>query len=173
MKKMLALLLATVMLLSALPLAGAAFKDEGFIGKEYARAVAAMSEQGIINGFEDGSFGPKKTLTRAQAAKILCVMLEGAEKANALTKTETGFADVPATHWAAKFVAYCVEKGIVSGVGDGKFDPDGKLTDAAFAKMLLVAIGEDGAKFTGADWLKNVQEAAAPSIMLFRLGDKL
>ena len=173
MKKLIALCLALLLLVSALPLAGAAFKDEGFIAEEHQTAVAKMSEQGIINGFEDGSFGPKKTLTRAQAAKILCVMLEGAEKANALTKAETGFADVPATHWAAKFVAYCVEKGIVSGVGDGKFDPDGKLTDAAFAKMLLVAIGEDGTKFTGADWLKNVQEAAAPSIMLFRLGEKL
>ncbi|MBR3850129.1 MAG: S-layer homology domain-containing protein, partial [Oscillospiraceae bacterium] len=147
MKKLLALLLALVTLLSALPLAGAAFKDEGFIAEEYQKAVAAVSEMGIINGFEDGSFGPKKTLTRAQAAKILCVMLEG-EKESALTKTETGFSDVPATHWAAKYVAYCVDKGIVAGVGDGKFDPNGQLSAAAFAKMLLVAIGTDGSTFT-------------------------
>ena len=173
MKKLLALLLALVMLASALPLAGAAFKDEGFIAEEYQKAVAAVSEMGIINGFEDGSFGPKKTLTRAQAAKIICVMVEGAEKANALTKTETGFADVPATHWAAKFVAYCVDKGIVAGVGDGKFDPDGKLSSAAFAKMLLVAIGTDGSTFTGAEWLQNVQTAAEKTFLLYNMGDKL
>ncbi|MBR3850141.1 MAG: S-layer homology domain-containing protein, partial [Oscillospiraceae bacterium] len=88
MKKLFVMFLAMTLLLSALPFAGAAFKDEGFIAAEYAKAVAAMSAQGIINGFEDGSFGPKKTLTRAQAAKILCVMLEG-EKESALTKTET------------------------------------------------------------------------------------
>ncbi|MBR2977165.1 MAG: DUF4886 domain-containing protein [Oscillospiraceae bacterium] len=173
MKKLLAMLLAMILLLSALPFAGAAFKDEGFIAEEYRQAVIKMSEQGIINGFENGSFGPKKTLTRAQAAKILCVMLEGAEKANALTKTETGFSDVPATHWAAKFVAYCVEKGIVAGVGDGKFDPDGKLSSAAFAKMLLVAYGKGSDGFTGADWMKNVQTAADSTIYMYNIGDKL
>ncbi|MBR2366326.1 MAG: DUF4886 domain-containing protein [Oscillospiraceae bacterium] len=173
MKKLLAMLLAMILLLSALPFAGAAFKDEGFIAEEYRQAVIKMSEQGIINGFENGSFGPKKTLTRAQAAKILCVMLEGAEKANALTKTETGFSDVPATHWAAKFVAYCVEKGIVAGVGDGKFDPDGKLSSAAFAKMLLVAYGKGSDGFTGADWMKNVQTAADETMYLYNLGDKV
>jgi hypothetical protein len=97
-------------------------------------------------------------------------MLEGAEKADALTKTETGFSDVPASHWAAKYVAYCVDKGIVAGVGEGKFDPDGTLSSGAFAKMLLVAYGEDGAKFTGSEWLKNVQTAAAePNFLLFNL----
>ncbi|MBR2978156.1 MAG: DUF4886 domain-containing protein [Oscillospiraceae bacterium] len=173
MKKLIALCLALLMLVSALPLAGAAFKDEGFIDEAFAKAVAAMSEQGIINGFEDGSFGPKKTLTRAQAAKIICVMLEGAEKANALTKTETGFSDVPATHWAAKFVAYCVDKGIVAGVGDGKFDPNGQLSSAAFAKMLLVAYGTDGSTFTGAEWLQNVQAAAEKTFLLYNQGDKV
>ena len=172
MKKLLALLLALVTLLSALPLAGAAFKDEGFIAEEYQKAVAAMSAQGIINGFEDGSFGPKKTLTRAQAAKILCVMLEG-EKESALTKTETGFSDVPATHWAAKYVAYCVDKGIVAGVGDGKFDPNGQLSSAAFAKMLLVAYGKGGDGFTGAEWLQNVQAAAEQTFLLYNLADKV
>ena len=170
MKRILAILLAAVLLLSALPFAGA-FSDDASIEAKYKPAVTAMSEKKIIGGFEDGSFKPSETLTRAQAAKILCVMLEGAEKADALTKTETGFSDVPASHWAAKYVAYCVDKGIVAGVGDGKFDPNGKLSSGAFAKMLLVAYGEDGAKFTGADWLKNVQTAAAPTFLVYNLKD--
>ena len=170
MKRLVALILAAILLVGALPFAGAAFKDAESIDKKYKAAVTAMSDQKIIGGFEDGTFGPEKTLTRAQAAKILCVMLEGEEKANALTKTETGFADVPASHWAAKYIAYCVDKGIVAGVGEGKFDPNGTLSSGAFAKMLLVAYGEDGAKFTGADWLKNVQTAAAePNFLLFNL----
>ncbi|MBR3850140.1 MAG: DUF4886 domain-containing protein [Oscillospiraceae bacterium] len=173
MKKLIALCLALVAHLTIMPLTGAAFSDEVAIGKEYKVAVAEMSQRNIINGFEDGSFGPKKTLTRAQAAKILCVMLEGTEKANALTKTETGFSDVPATHWAAKFVAYCVDKGIVAGVGNGKFDPDGKLSSAAFAKMLLVAYGADGSVFTGADWLTNVQKAVEPTLLKFHISGKL
>ena len=121
MKKLFALLLALILLLSALPLAGA-FSDDASIDDSFKKAVAAMSDAKIIGGFTDGSFKPTETLTRAQAAKILCVMLEGTEKAEALTKTETGFADVPASHWAAKYIAYCVENRIVAGVGDGKFD---------------------------------------------------
>ena len=169
MKRLISILLAALLLLSALPLAGA-FSDDAGIEAKFKPAVTAMSEKKILSGFEDGSFGPEKTLTRAQAAKILCVMLEGAEKADALTKTETGFADVPASHWAAKYVAYCVDKGIVAGVGDGKFDPDGKLSSGAFAKMLLVAYGKGGATFTGADWLKNVQTAAETTFYNYHMG---
>ena len=169
MKRLLACLLALLLLLSALPLAGAAFSDEASIDAKFKSAVAEMSEKGIIGGFPDGSFGPKKTLTRAQAAKIICVMLEGEEGANALTKTETGFADVPASHWAAKFVAYCADKGIVAGVGDGKFDPDGKLSSAAFAKMLLVAYGADASAMTGKGWIEGVRQTAAPTFLAYNL----
>ena len=169
MRRRIAAILAVLLFWSLLPFAGAAFTDEKQIAKEYKAAVKAMAEKKILSGFPDGSFGPKKTLTRAQAAKILCVMLEGEEKANALTKTETGFKDVPESHWAAKFVAYCADKGIVAGVGNGKFDPDGRLTSAAFAKMLLVAIGSDGSAFTGKDWIQNVEAAAKKTFLLFHL----
>ena len=160
MKRILSLCLALLLLVSALPLASAAFTDDTTIADNYRRAVDAMTERGIINGFSDGSFGPKKALTRAQAAKIICVMLEGAEKTEALTKTETGFTDVPASHWAAKYVAYCADKNIVSGVGGGKFDPEGRLSSAAFAKMLLVAYGADASGMIGEDWVAGVKKAA-------------
>ena len=39
-------------------------------------AVNALAAAGVVNGFGDGSFAPEETLTRAQAAKILCVMNE-------------------------------------------------------------------------------------------------
>ena len=157
MKKLIALLLAAVLLLSALPFAGAGFNDSLIISEDYERAVNEMAETKVLNGFADGSFGPRKTLTRAQTAKIVCGMLEGADKVETLTKTETGFSDVPASHWAAKYVAYCVDKGIVSGVGGGKFNPDAKLSAAAFAKMLLIAYGNDASKYSGADWITGVK----------------
>lgn len=149
MKKLIALLLALISLVS---LAGAAFTDEAGISSNYAQAVSAMNEKGIIAGFPDGSFLPDGTLTRAQAAKIICVMLEGTEKANALTSAKSSFTDVPTSHWASKFVEYCAEKGIVAGVGESKFAPDGKLTGLAFGKMLLVACGANDADMTGAGW---------------------
>jgi len=44
---------------------------------DYAKsAVALMREKGIINGYEDGSFGPFKPATRAEVAKMLCAMIK-------------------------------------------------------------------------------------------------
>ncbi|MBR2365546.1 MAG: S-layer homology domain-containing protein, partial [Oscillospiraceae bacterium] len=118
-------------------------------------AVEYVSGRGVVSGFPDGSFQPKEMLTRAQAAKVVCVMREGTEKAEALTKKDTGFTDVPASHWAAKYVAYCVDKGIVAGVGSDKFDPNGKLTSAAFGKMLLVAYNKAKAEdLVGGKWIE-------------------
>ncbi|MBQ7566500.1 MAG: S-layer homology domain-containing protein [Oscillospiraceae bacterium] len=156
MKKLIALLLALVLLCGAVT---AAFTDEKSVNTRYREAVSAMSEKGVIGGFPDGSFKPKDTLTRAQAAKIICTVLEGADKVDAITATAS-FADVPAEHWAAKFIGYCAEKGIVSGVGNNKFDPNGQLTGFAFGKMLLVAYGHNAETegLTGAGWDTHVAE---------------
>ena len=154
MKRLISLLLALLLLASA---AAAAFTDEKSIGAKYRAAVTAMSEKGIIGGFTDGSFKPADTLTRAQAAKILCTMLAG----DAIPDAAAEFTDVPAGHWASKFIAYCAQRSIVSGVGGGKFNPDGKLTACAFAKMLLVAYGHDAEKegLVGEKWVSGTQKA--------------
>lgn len=53
-----------------------AFKDENLISKYAADAVNMMHSLGLVNGFEDGTFGPKQGTTRAQAAVIIGRMLE-------------------------------------------------------------------------------------------------
>ena len=155
MKKLIAILLVLVTLAT---MSFAAFTDEKDITGTYSAAVQTMVEAGVINGFEDGTFRPKGTLTRAQAAKIITVLLEG-EKADSVSAPAAGFVDVPAGSWAEKFVNYCAEKGIVAGVGNGKFDPNGELKGAQWAKMLLVAYGHDAAELTGDKWFSNTQKA--------------
>ena len=71
MKRIVAAFLALILLLSLLPLAGAAFTDAGQIAETYSAAVNDVAEKGVISGFPDGSFQPKGTLTRAQACKIV------------------------------------------------------------------------------------------------------
>ena len=155
MKKLIALILVLTALLGV---ASAAFTDKKSISSTYAVAVDTMVEAGIISGFPDGTFQPKGTLTRAQAAKIICVMLEG-EKADSVTSAAAGFTDVPAGNWAEKYINYCAEKGIVAGVGNNKFNPNGELTGAAWAKMLLVAYGHPAEELTGSSWFSNTQKA--------------
>ena len=51
------------------------------------------------------------------------------------------FADVPATHWAFEYVSELSSRGIVDGVGDNMFNPNGQVTRAQFVKMLAGVLG--------------------------------
>ena len=119
------------------------------------KAVAVMSDLGVINGFDDGSFRPSSDYTRAQAAKVITYMLATpaiAEKLNAPAKDV--FADVKTDHWAAADVAYAVDKKIIAGYGDGTYGPNDPLTRDQWLKMLLVALGKDPVKegLIGDNW---------------------
>ena len=160
LKKVLAMALALVMSLSLVTIANAAdFSDDADIS--YKEAVDVMSAIGVINGYEDGSFQPEGVLTREEAAKLICTMMlgDGAEK---LGTTSSSFTDVAATRWSSPYIEYCNSLGIISGNGDGTFDPTGELTGHAFAKMLLVALGYDSARegYTGAGWSIEVAKDA-------------
>ena len=67
------------------------------------------------------------------------------------------FSDVPTTHWAYNYVAYCVQQGIIAGRGDGTFAPDEPVTGSAAAKMFLCALGyrADLEGLTGNEWELN------------------
>ena len=49
------------------------------------------------------------------------------------------FTDVPQDHWANPYVEAMPQKGVVTGVGNGRFNPDGNLSTAEFAVMLTQA----------------------------------
>ena len=159
MKKLLALVLALVMTMSLVTISNAAFKDADKI--DNAEAVEVMNAVGVLVGDEKGNFNPDENLTRAQAAKIISYLLLGNKTAEALAGSNK-FVDVAASNWAAGFIGYCASTGVVAGVGDGKFDPNGQLTGYQFAKMLLVALGYDATieGFTGTDWQINVSKIA-------------
>ena len=71
MKKLLALVLALVMTMSLVTISNAAFKDANSI--DYKEAVEVMNKVGVLIGDEKGNFNAKDNLTRAQAAKIICL----------------------------------------------------------------------------------------------------
>ena len=143
MKKFLSLVLALVMTMSLVTIsAGAAdFTDESTI--KYNEALDVISTLDIVGGYPDGSFQPQKTLTRAEAAKIICNMILGPTTAAALSADTAPFSDVPATHWAAGYIAYCAQQGIINGYGNGVFGANDTLTGYQFMKMLLTSLGYD------------------------------
>ena len=163
LKKVLSLVLALAMALSLMTVAFA--KDASdyadYDKVTYNEAVDVMTATGIFDGM-GGSFNPTGTLTREQAAKIVTYMIMGKDAADKLTTTIAPYSDVSASRWSAGAIAYCTNEGILSGVGNGKFDPTGELTGLQFAKMLLVALGYDPAieTFTGDSWAINVATLA-------------
>ena len=160
LKRVLSLALAALMLMGMMVVgAGAASKDFTDASEiKNVEAVDVMVALGILEGGDKGDFQPNSILTREQAAKIICYLLLGPENAEKLVTSGNVFNDVAANRWSAPFIGYCVNLGILAGDGNGHFFPEGKLTGAAFAKMLLVALGYDPAieKYTGNEWTINV-----------------
>lgn len=61
----------------------------------------------------------------------------------ALASSGASFSDVPSTHWAYGSIQTMADMGIVGGVGGGKFDPNGKVSTAQFAAMVVRAFYAD------------------------------
>lgn len=106
----------------------------------YAQAVQELSALDVISGYDDGTFGPDKLVTRAEITKMIVDAL--AERSSAEASTEsTKFADVSADHWAKGYINQGVAKGFIAGMSDTEFDPDANVTYVQAQKMLVSAIG--------------------------------
>ena len=150
MKKLLALVLALVMVLSLCVTSNAAFDGEEY---DFDEAVEVMNAVGVFEGDENGKFNGKEELTREQAAKLLAYLDLGKKVAESLPAVKV-FNDVEADRWSAKYIAYCADAEYLAGIGEGYFAPEAKLTGFAFGKMLLCVLGYDAAieGFVGNSW---------------------
>ena len=143
--------------------AGAAFSDQSKI--KNTEAVDMCVALNIIGGYPDGSYKPEGNITRAEFAKMISVLLNGGTTPATATNTTPTFNDVRGNAnaaWAEGFIEYCYAKGIVSGVGGGKFAPNGNVTATEAAKMLLVSLGYNATveNYTGAAWALKVNVQA-------------
>lgn len=145
-KKVLALVLAVVMLLSFATVASAKvvtsdwYEDADDI--DYTEAVDVLGSIGVLNGFPDDTFRPDATLTRAQAAKIIAMFDNGSSSINGLYTTANVYTDCVG-NWAESYIAYCTKTGIIAGYPSGKFLPDDNVTGVQYLKMVLVVLGYD------------------------------
>ena len=150
LKKVLALVLAFACAFTMF--AGAAFTDSADI-KVDADVVDTLVSLGIVEGFEDGSFQPNGTVTRAQMAKMIYVLRTGKSDASAYNDDKTSFTDI-GSHWARGYIKYCQSLGIIAGKSNTIFAPNATVTAQEAAKMLLVTLGYDANKagLVGANW---------------------
>lgn len=81
--------------------------------------IKALKDDGLVSGFEDGSFAPEKELTRAEFLKMVIDSMgfESDEK-------EIAFNDVCPEDWYYKHIKIGVSLGIINGMGEGSFAPN-------------------------------------------------
>ena len=157
LKKVLALtvVLATLLSISSF----AAFSDEESIDESFVDAVNLLGALNVMTGDTEGTFRPNDTIMRAEAAKMIYVIRNGGvdDQAAGWTGMST-FSDVPSGAWYEGYVNYCASLGIIAGVGNGLFNPNGAVTGVELAKMLLVVADykPEIEGYTGAGWNLNV-----------------
>ena len=96
-------------------------------------AVAWAIENGITNGFADGTFGVGNTCTRGQSVTFLYRAMGSAPT------TTNGFTDVAANAFCADAVAWAVENGVTNGTTASTFSPSNGCTRAQIVTFLFRA----------------------------------
>ena len=95
----------------------------------YNNAVSTLTNAGILDGYEDGTFKPDGNITRAEFATIAVRFFE------ATYDGEDLFSDI-AGHWAQDYINEAANAGIVDGYPDGTFQPQQLITRAEAVTMV-------------------------------------
>ena len=105
-------------------------------GSWYNNAVSTLSAMGILGGYEDGSFRPNASITRAEFAKIAVSFFELEGLA-----CENPFLDAAPSAWYAESVAAAAEIGLIEGYEGGLFRPDAPITRAEACTIVNRTLG--------------------------------
>ena len=100
----------------------------------YTPYVAKAVAMGLVNGVSDTEFAPNSTISREDVCTIIGRFLNITAEIEDKELTFTDAADV--AEYAARYVAYMAELGIVNGYADGSFGPKASITRAESAKVL-------------------------------------
>jgi hypothetical protein len=118
----------------------AAFAAADFTDFSAGAEVNFLIDQGIINGYEDGTFRPNNEITRAEFTAMLCRAMNEEDSAKSLAG-QSEFSDVKPSNWASGYIQWAKDNGIINGVGGGRFDPQGNVTYEQTVKMIVLAMG--------------------------------
>lgn len=111
----------------------------------FADAVDFVAARQYFNGISENEFAPNNEMTRAMFAKVIA-NIEGAD----LTSYNTSvFVDVDKNAWYGAAIAWAADKKIVSGMGNGKFNPSAPITREQMAVMLHNYMEYKGTKLAG------------------------
>ncbi|MBD3269919.1 hypothetical protein GF376_00155 [Candidatus Peregrinibacteria bacterium] len=144
MKNLLSLLIGSVVFIGSIPnvMAADSFPDVNRNNPNYG-AIEFLQEAGIVKGYPDGTFGPKKAINRAEALKIVLLAKEYlGEKVTVDDLKTIEFPDVGQNDWYYNFVRLALSAGIIEGYPDGTFKPAQTVNAVESLKMALKTIDD-------------------------------
>lgn len=144
---------AVTVLGAAIPAQAAAINDTYKVALYARNAVTELTDKGILIGDQAGNFNPTDTVTRGEMVTVIIKTL-GLDTAELPAKPT--FTDVPADHWAYKYVEAAYKKGIVKGKTDGTFGVNEKCTREQMATMFVQALGLSGTDIRGLQQMTKV-----------------
>lgn len=100
-------------------------------------AIEQLSNNGIMSGYNDGSFRPEGPMTRGQMAKVLTMSLRW----NPIKPPEGRFTDVPTDSWMFGYVEAAAARGAMKGYPDGTFKPNADLARAEAIRSIVTGAG--------------------------------
>lgn len=139
-KLVMLIVLATFMFSMVVSASAATFSDVSGSDAQ-SSAVYKLNSLGIIDGYPDGTFGPDKTITRAEFAKIAVYTAGLQGVASGMGNTASAFSDVTTDNWANGWINVAAAQGFVKGDPNGTFRPSDEITQAEVITVLMRILG--------------------------------
>ena len=170
LKRLISWLLASALAasLAVMPIGAAGTSSFGDISdRETAVNADILRLMGVVSGTGGNQFNPNGTLTRAEFCTMVVKFMQQGDQVP-IHATRTIFSDVTSKHWAQGYVnlaaSLTVKDGerevpLISGVGDGRFQPDEKITQAQAATILIRVLGYSSEQ-AGAVWPQSYMNLA-------------
>ncbi len=101
-----------------------------------------LKDIGLYTGYEDGSLGLDRNITRAEFA-TLAVRIEGLEDLQEDNKGNTAFKDVSSEHWASGFINIATGQDLIVGFEDNTYRPEENVTYVQTLAVIIRILGYD------------------------------
>ncbi|MCR4397681.1 MAG: S-layer homology domain-containing protein [Firmicutes bacterium] len=138
-KTLVTLLVVSMIIAGFTGVAGAAFSDTA--NHPAKNKIAKLAALGVLAGYPDGTFKPDNNITRAEFAKIACIVAGLKSSGDILKNSPSKFSDVAVGQWYTGWVNLAASQGYMKGYPDGTFKPSANISNAEVLTVLLRIIG--------------------------------
>ncbi|MFA4891497.1 MAG: S-layer homology domain-containing protein [Candidatus Gracilibacteria bacterium] len=109
-------------------------------GSPFFDAISYVKTEGIVSGYDDGTYRPDSQINRAEFVKIIADAVFTDDQISACTPTKT-FSDVNTGDWFYSYICAASNGGVVDGYPDGSFNPGSNINFAEASKIIVSAFG--------------------------------